>query len=98
MSGILYLFGIGAVVAGLIILGMYANYQKKEKKELEEKLAQTEADTEKIKKQSEIYAQEMKENEELENQMHSGNTLDSFNACIQLMQKQSDKGKERNKS
>ena len=98
MKGVAILLGVCFMIALFIILVLYIKYEKEEKKHIEEQLKQMEADTEKIKKQNEKYNQEMKENEELVEQIHSGNNLDSFNAAIQLMQKQSDKGKRRNKS
>lgn len=98
MKGFMTLFLVCAAVAISIIIYLWGKLQKNEKKELEEKLAQTEADTAKIKRQNEKYVGEKKENEELLQEMHSGNNLDSANASIELLQKLADKGKSRNKS
>lgn len=88
--------GIGILGLCIFILCLWLKYSLKEKENLEEKLAQTEADTEKVKKQMEKYSEEKKDNEELNQKINSGNDIDSFNASLEQLQKQSDKGKHRN--
>lgn len=96
-KGMAILLGICFVIALLIILALYIKYEKEEQKRLEESLQQMKADTEKIKKQNEKYNQEKKENEELVQKINGANNLDSADASVELLQKLSDKGKERNK-
>lgn len=95
MKGVAILLGICFMIALFIILVLYIKFEKEEKKHIEEQLKQMEADTEKIKKQNEKYVQEKKENEELAQKMSAGNDIDSFDAGLELLQKQSDKGKHR---
>lgn len=96
-KGMAILLGICFAIALLIILALYIKYEKEEQKRLEESLQQMKADTEKIKKQNEKYNQERKENEELVQKINGNNTLDAADASVELLQKLSDKGKERNK-
>ena len=96
-KGLAILLGICFVMALFIILVLYVKFEKEEKKHIEEQLKQMEADTEKIKKQNEKYVQEKKENEELVQKINSDNNLDAADASVELLQKLSDKGKERNK-
>lgn len=96
-KGMAILLGICFVIALLIILALYIKYEKEEQKRLEESLQQMKADTEKIKKQNEKYNQERKENEYLVQKINGNNTLDAADASVELLQKLSDKGKERNK-
>lgn len=96
-KGMAILLGICFVIALLIILALYIKYEKEEQKRLKESLQQMKADTEKIKKQNEKYNQERKENEELVQKINGNNTLDAADASVELLQKLSDKGKERNK-
>lgn len=96
-KGMAILLGICFVIALLIILALYIKYEKEEQKRLEESLQQMKADTEKIKKQNEKYNQEKKENEELVQKINGANNLDAADASVELLQKLSDKGKERNK-
>lgn len=96
-KGLSILLGICFVMALFIILVLYVKFEKEEKKHIEEQLKQMEADTEKIKKQNEKYVQEKKENEELVQKINGANNLDSADASVELLQKLSDKGKERNK-
>lgn len=96
-KGMAILLGICFVIALLIILALYIKYKKEEQKRLEESLQQMKADTEKIKKQNEKYIQEKKENEELVQKINGANNLDAADASVELLQKLSDKGKERNK-
>ncbi len=91
------LLGICFVMALFIILVLYIKFEKEEKKHIEEQLKQMEADTEKIKKQNEKYNQERKENEELVQKINGDNNLDAADASVELLQKLSDKGKERHK-
>ena len=97
MKGVAILLGICFMIALFIILVIYIKFEKEEKKHIEEQLKQMEADTEKIKKQNEKYVQEKKENEELVQKINGANNLDSADASVKLLQKLSDKGKERHK-
>lgn len=85
-------FGLGWILAVTFLLVCFINANKRMKQELKEK----ESDLESARKQSEIYAKEKRENEELVQKMHSGNNLDSANASVELLHKLSEKGKERN--
>lgn len=96
-KGLAILALICFLIAALGLLFLYIKFSINEKKVMEEKLAQTEADIAKVKKQSEKYSQEKKENEELVQKINSSDTLASADASIELLQKLSDKGKERNK-
>ena len=96
-KGLAILALICFLIAALCLLFLYIKFSINEKKVMEEKLAQTEADIAKVKKQSEKYSQEKKENEELVQKINSSDTLASADASIELLQKLSDKGKERNK-
>ncbi len=96
-KGLAILALICFLIAALVLLFLYIKFSINEKKVMEEKLAQTEADIAKVKKQSEKYSQEKKENEELVQKINSSDTLASADASIELLQKLSDKGKERNK-
>ena len=82
------------LLIALIILN--SKLQKQSEKELKRELEAIEADTKKFKEQNKQYVQEKKENEELLQEINSGNSLDSFNAGLDLMQKLSQKGKHRN--
>jgi len=96
-KGLIIIAVICFLSASIGLLVLWLKHISEEKKELEERLKQAEADTKKIKAQSEKYTEEKKENEELLQKIHSGNTLDSADASIELMQKLADKGKKRNK-
>lgn len=94
-----FLFPLAFLVLFISLLGFFGlwiKYIREDNKLQKEKLAQAEADIEKVKKQTETYTQEKKENEELIQKVNSGNDIDSFNASIDLLQKQSEKGKHRN--
>lgn len=81
--------------AGLVVWNMF-QIEKTKRKEHEATIASLEKDIQKIKNQNDIYVQEKKENEELKQKANSNNNLDSFNASVDLLQKQSEKGKHRN--
>lgn len=89
----LVLFILICTVISLVFLAIaFSSANKRIKAELKE----MEDDLEIKKKQAEIYVKEKKGNEELLQKMHSDNNLDSANASLDLLQKLSEKGKQRN--
>lgn len=90
--------GVLVLILLFCIFFMWLKNEKIKRKELEKQLEQTAADTEKIKKQTGKYVEVKKENEELVQQVHAGNKLDSADASIELLQKLAAKGKKRNKN
>lgn len=94
MKSYLILFVVVSVI--ILFLVLYLKLKIKQTKELKEALKRAEADTEKVKAQSEKYTKEQKENEELVQKMHGDNSVNSFNAGLELLHKQTEKGKQRN--
>jgi hypothetical protein len=69
-----------------------------EKKQAEEKAAATEAVNKANEKIAESIAKGEKESEELRQKINESNNLNSFNAGLELLRQQSEKGRKRNNS
>lgn len=76
-----------------VIFGIFAFFENQKQKQ---ELKKTKEELESLKKTSEVFAKGKRENEELVQKMHSGSNIDSANASVELMQKLSEKGKQRN--
>lgn len=92
LKGLAMLFGVGFILALIFIVYLVLKFSKEQKDELKD----VEEDKEILEKQMRKYAEEKRDNEELEKKMDRSNNLDSFNASLELLQKQSSKGKNRN--
>ena len=76
---------LGAGVASIFYL-LYRQ-EKKDKKAINEKYDSMTNNLDALKAADEAEKELKKENEELKEKAHSGNTLDSFNACNDLLSK-----------
>lgn len=90
-------FGIGFIAAIVLLLILIFKNLSSENKKLNEEIKEKEAENKKINDQFSKLTKEKKDNEELKQKMSAGNDIDSFNASLELLQKQSDKGKNRNR-
>ena len=86
------LAGIGAAFSAIFfVLFKQANEEKKAEEEknktLEEKNENLNTNLDALKAAEKAEKEKQKENEELKQKAHNGNTLDSFNACNELLQK-----------
>ena len=79
------LAGIGAALSAIFFV--LFKQAKEERKEAEEKADDLEENLDALKAGEKAEKELKKENEELKQKAHNGNTLDSFNACNELLQK-----------
>ena len=79
------LAGIGAALSAVFFV--LFKQAMSEQKHAEEKADDLETNLDALKKGEEAEKELKKENEELQKKVNSGNTLDSFNACNELLQK-----------
>lgn len=86
-------------LAGLcVVLGVFAFILNKEKKkQLEEELKRVQNQKNAVEEILKNYNEAKKENEELYNEMLSGNNSSAATASIDMLHKLSEKGKDRNK-
>lgn len=79
------LAGIGAALSAIFFV--LFKHAKEERKEAEEKADDLEENLDALKAGEKAEKELKKENEELQKKVNSGNTLDSFDACNELLQK-----------
>ena len=79
------LAGIGAALSAIFFV--LFKQAKEERKEAEEKADDLEENLDALKAGEKAEKELKKENEELKQKAHNGNTLDSFNACNELLSK-----------
>ena len=79
------LAGVGAAFSAIFFV--LFRQAKEEKKNAEEKAANINTNLDAIKAGDQAEKELKKQNEELEKKVNSSNTLDSFNACNELLQK-----------
>jgi len=85
------------IIALLVILFGVIHSSLKERKEKNTKIRCLENKNIGLEKILEEYKKKEIEYEELKNKAHSGASADSFNASIELLQKQTESGRKRNK-
>ena len=83
------ILAILAAVGGLFSAWFFVLFKqaKEEQKAINEKYDDMSNNLEALKEGEKAEKELKKENEELKQKAHSGNTLDSFNACNELLQK-----------
>ena len=69
------------------VLFMLFEHERKDKKALQEKNKNLNNNLDALKESEKAEKELKKENEKLQEKVHSSNTLDSFNACNELLQK-----------
>ena len=79
------LAGIGAALSAIFFV--LFKQAKEERKEAEEKADDLEENLDALKAGEKAEKELKKENEELKEKAHSGNNLDAFNACNDLLSK-----------
>ena len=79
------LAGIGAALSTIFFL--LFKQEKKDKKAAEEKNETLNKNLDALKEGEKAEKELKKENEELQKKVNSGNNIDSFNACNELLQK-----------
>lgn len=79
------LAGFGAAFSAVFF--MLFEHEKKDKKALQDKNKNLNSNLDALKESEKAEKELKKKNEELQKKVNSSNTLDSFNACNELLQK-----------